>query len=261
MSDAKPVQSLPKLALSSYLDEMLMNMDPYSEVGTQQELALPSDELVNDEGVEDATTAPEDLPKPISEPTPEEPVEEEPAPVEEPVALLAASGPHSDRSAEPINFQDLQEQPQPAAVAYDWQESEFDCLLFSIGGLNLAIPMVLLGTIHPIGPLNSLFGQPKWLMGLMSLKDNESLRLVDTARIVLDARYRAEDSSNYQYAIGIYGTPWALACDRVIGAKKMTQSAIKWRSDRKSRPWLMGTLKEEMCALIDAQALCEFRLK
>ncbi len=42
-----------------------------------------------------------------------------------------------------------------------------------------------------------------------------------------------------------------MVCEEVIGIKTLSAEDVKWRSNRTSRRWLYGTVKEHMCALLD----------
>lgn len=136
-----------------------------------------------------------------------------------------------------------------------WAQNRFDCLLFKVDGLALAVPMILLGTIYKIdSELTPLFGQPDWFLGLLRVHDGRNIRVVDTAQLVMPERYRAEAIDTLVYAIGIHDCDWAMGCHEVVGSITLTPDDVKWRSERTRRPWLAGTVVDHMCALIDLDA-------
>ena len=45
--------------------------------------------------------------------------------------------------------------------------------------------------------------------------------------------------------------PWGLAVDSVNQPITLQPDDVKWRGDRSKRPWLAGTVKDHMCALLD----------
>ena len=55
-----------------------------------------------------------------------------------------------------------------------WASGRFDCLLFSVGGLKLSVPLVLLAvSIHSRwDDLTPIFGMPKWFMGMFKHGDS-----------------------------------------------------------------------------------------
>ena len=128
-------------------------------------------------------------------------------------------------------------------------------LLFSVGGLTLAVPLVELGTIYPINDeITPLFGQIDWFMGLLPVKEG-NLRTVDTPKVVMPERYQEGMQENFQYVISINAMDWGLAVDTVSNAIMLEPEDVRWRSERSKRPWLAGTVIEHMCALVDVSQL------
>ena len=138
----------------------------------------------------------------------------------------------------------------------DWAEEPFECLLFDVAGLTLAVPLVCLGTIYPLADteLTPLFGQPDWFLGILPCQAG-NLKVLDTARWVMPERYREDFREGLQYVISVEGFEWGLAVHQVSRSIRLDPSEIKWRSQRSQRPWLAGTVIEHMCALLDVSAL------
>ncbi len=138
-----------------------------------------------------------------------------------------------------------------------WAQDAFECLLFKVGGLSLAVPLVELGIIHPIAEeITPIFGQIDWFMGLLSVKGG-NLKTVDSAKIVMPERYSVAMRENYEYVISINGVDWGLAVDSVSSAITLQPEDVKWRTERGLRPWLAGTVVEHMCALVDISQLAK----
>ncbi len=133
-----------------------------------------------------------------------------------------------------------------------WAQQRFDCLVFVVDGLKLAVPLILLGNIHPLDrDLTPLFDQPEWFLGLLPVQKGRNLRVVDTARLVMPERYRPESVNELAFGVGVYGSDWAFGCHQIEGSISLEPDAVKWRSTRTSRPWLAGTIIDRMCALVD----------
>ncbi len=186
---------------------------------------------------------------PVTIPTPTPPV-----PAEEPVVLepdLAALGKLKEAArAKSIITTEWLENGRPS-----WAQQQFECLLFSVGGLTLAVPLVELGTIYPVNDeLTPIFGQADWFMGLLSVKDS-NIRTVNTAKVVMPERYSDTMKEQIRYVISINGVDWGLAVDSVSTAITLEPEAVRWRSARSKRPWLAGTVVEHMCALLDVSQL------
>lgn len=141
-----------------------------------------------------------------------------------------------------------------------WAQSEFDVLLFSVSQLTLAVPLISLGKIQKINDeLTPLFGQAKWFMGVLPTEQGR-IRCVDTALFVMPEKYRPEFRDNYRFIITIDGFPWGLAVDEVKQPIQLQPEAVNWRGKRSQRPWLAGTIRERMCALVDIPKLGELLL-
>jgi len=139
-----------------------------------------------------------------------------------------------------------------------WAAEPFECLLFDVAGLTLAVPLVCLGSIYPLAghDLTPLFGQPNWFLGILpSLAGN--LKVLDTARWIMPDRYRDDFRQGLQYVISVQGYEWGLAVHQVSRSLRLDPNEIKWRSHRGQRPWLAGTVIEHMCALLDVSELAE----
>ena len=137
----------------------------------------------------------------------------------------------------------------------DWSERRFECLLFSVAGLKLAVPLISLGAIYKIEKdFTPLVGRASWFMGLYHHLER-NVRVVDTAQWVMPERCTQQVRSNYKFIIRLGSSDWGMACDAVHQSIQLYPDQVKWRSERTKRVWLYGTVIEHMCALIDADAL------
>ncbi|WP_020209494.1 chemotaxis protein CheW [Gilvimarinus chinensis] len=132
-----------------------------------------------------------------------------------------------------------------------WAQDVFEVLLFKVCGLTLAVPLITLGQITPLtDELTPLFGQADWFMGLQPTPSGK-VRTVNTAKFVMPERYDSVFEQTAKYVISINGVPWGLAVDTVEQPIRLSPEDVKWRTERSQRPWLAGTVKEHMCALLD----------
>ena len=138
-----------------------------------------------------------------------------------------------------------------------WAEGEFDVLLFDVSGLSLAVPLVALGHIVPLDKkLTYLQGQSDWFMGILPASVGD-IRTVNTALFVMPERYKASFLASAKYVVTIDGLPWGLAVDDVHQPIRLGPDDVKWRTERSKRPWLAGTVKSHMCALIDIPQMAQ----
>ncbi|WP_313243243.1 CheW domain-containing protein [Stutzerimonas nitrititolerans] len=246
MSRTVLTETRSQQALQSYLDALLqdaaielavdsVSQDEFQAAVLEEQLrdtravVIPQAELVQPAVVESATVVP--MPVPVR--------------VEPVVELEVAPEPAGPRV--PL------EQGQP-----EWGEAPFECLLFDVAGLTLAVPLVSLGSIYSLAgeELTPLFGQPDWFLGILPCQAG-NLKVLDTARWVMGDRYRDDFREGLQYVISVQGYEWGLAVHQVSRSIRLDPREVKWRSQRSQRPWLAGTVIDHMCALLDVSALAE----
>lgn len=261
MSRTVATATRPQQALQSYLDALLQ------EAAVELEQSVNLDEFeaaVLEEQVRDARQTPQPAPvlerpvllaeaRPLVLPTvelPPAPVVVAEAPVAPPVVATVAELQAPAKAAEPAKI-DYEGRPS-------WAAEPFECLLFDVAGLTLAVPLVCLGSIYPLAnaELTPLFGQPDWFLGILPSQAG-NLKVLDTARWVMPERYRDDFRDGLQYVISVEGYEWGLAVHQVSRSIRLQPDEIKWRSQRSQRPWLAGTVIEHMCALLDVSALAE----
>jgi len=270
--------SRPQLALQSYLDSLLQDVTeqltpPVEAVAEEIAAEAVLDEFqaaVLEEQARDAQkTAP--VVAPVA-PAAKAPVAvvEAPEPVLAPVSTLAPllqtlNAPVIEAPqarVPPVVEVHLPPSNTPPPVETDgrpsWAAEPFECLLFDVAGLTLAVPLVCLGSIYSLAghELTPLFGQPEWFLGILPSQAG-NLKVLDTARWVMPDRYRDDFKQGLQYVISVQGYEWGLAVHQVSRSLRLDPNEIKWRSHRGQRPWLAGTVIEHMCALLDVASLAE----
>lgn len=143
-----------------------------------------------------------------------------------------------------------------------WAQGRFECLLFNVAGLRLAVPLVSLGSIHKIDrKFNALPGQYDWFIGILRTTGSGNIKVLDTALCVMPERYEPTSRETLEYVISIHGYAWGLACHHVEQSITLEPEQVKWRSQRGKRPWLAGTVLEHMCSLIDTDGFQGIILK
>lgn len=184
----------------------------------------------------------------LHKPEPKTEVKETPREPEEVVTPTAAATPQPVATPEP------EPEPQPQGRP-DWAEHAFECLIFKVAGLQLAVPLVLLGAIHRMeSELHEIPGRPPWFMGMLP-SNERNLRVVDTAEWVMAGRVPQGAREGYKFVIRLDQSDWGLACDEVAQSFRLSPDDVKWRSERSRRPWLAGTVVGHMCALLDVSAM------
>lgn len=138
-----------------------------------------------------------------------------------------------------------------------WAQGHFDVLLLRVSGLTLAVPLMCLGQIYPLDEdLTSIFGQIEWFMGLQ-VTPLGKIRTVNTALFVMPERYNPAFLETAKYVVTMDGVGWGLAVDEVQQPIRLNPEDVTWRGQRSQRPWLAGTVKSAMCALLDIPQLSQ----
>ncbi|MFJ4457946.1 CheW domain-containing protein [Pseudomonas sp. NPDC089392] len=286
MTQTRQTSTRPQLALQSYLDGLLQEATEAEELFEPPAAADEFANAVREEQARDARQAAKPAPaqapasaapRPFAEP--KLAVLPSVMPVEAPVVTVVEQQVVAEASI-PVLVEQPVEQPvvEPAVPLVDvhlpapsqalppatddgrpaWAAEPFECLLFDVAGLTLAVPLVCLGSIYNLAgqELTPLFGQPDWFLGILTCQAG-NLKVLDTARWVMPDRYRDDFRQGLQYVISVQGYEWGLAVHQVSRSLRLDPSEIKWRSQRGQRPWLAGTVIEHMCALLDVAALAE----
>ncbi len=147
------------------------------------------------------------------------------------------------------------EQPVQQEIISDTDEP-FECILFKVAGfLTLAVPMVgLNGIVQWDGEITPIPGHAGWFLGLVSYRGHQ-VKVIDIAKFVIPenhkSRHAVDGEREFKHLLLIDDGKFGLACDDLGQVLKLTSDKVRWRKDRNSRPWLAGTLIEQMSALID----------
>ncbi len=172
---------------------------------------------------------------------------------------LPGLAPPSLRAAQEAEIKSVDRSDPLEVVVPEWAQKRFPCLIFAVAGLRLAVPLIKLTGVVPLAESLTTFpGEAPWLLGLTRYR-GQSVRVVDTAEIVLPEDRRlarvksAEPAPGFLVVIG--KGRWGLACDAVSETLPLETDDVKWRSERGKRLWLAGTVRDKLCALLDVDAL------
>lgn len=132
----------------------------------------------------------------------------------------------------------------------------FQALFFTMAGLRLAIPLDRLdGIVKWIAP-TPIPKMPAWHLGLVKYQ-GVTVNVVNAARFIIPpARLHDMACSDYQYILLIGGKRWGLGCDSITNVVTLAPEQVKWHNSASGpRPWLAGTVIEQVCALINMEGL------
>jgi purine-binding chemotaxis protein CheW len=135
--------------------------------------------------------------------------------------------------------------------------NQFQTLIFDVGKLPLAVPLIKLGGIHAYSEedITPMFGTPDWFKGLLP-SEHGNIMLVDTAKFIMPEKYdEIEQDLDYKYAILLDDTRWALSCSSVREAKTLSIDDIRWAQQGSKKEWFAGMVVQFMCALLEVDSL------
>ncbi len=140
--------------------------------------------------------------------------------------------------------------------APSWAVPDFQALLFTVAGLKLAVPLIELNGIIEWGDeyITELPGHKSWYLGIIQ-NQGKSVPVIDTLQQVVPQNRWPENYLNerkFKHIILIDNARWGLACETVLEVVTLKTDSVKWRSSRTKRRWLLGTVIEHMCALLDS---------
>ena len=150
----------------------------------------------------------------------------------------------------------------PLSIMPDWSQHEFQALFFKVDKLILATPLTdLLRTIKIDGSPTPIPGQPSWFMGLLDTHD-QRVGVLDTGQLIFGknkGQQRDLEIQPFESILITHDGKWGLACDEILSIGKLEPEKVRWRTLRKKRPWLVGTVIEELTAVIDINQLVPHR--
>jgi len=143
----------------------------------------------------------------------------------------------------------------------DWATTRFQALLFDVAGLTLAVPLIKLkGVVPNEAGLTPMPGHSPLFLGIVPYQGIRA-KVVDTARFILpqdrSVQLNADTAERSAHLVMIDEGRWALACDSIGEVIDLETKDVKWRGANGKRAWLAGTVIEQMCALLDIDALTD----
>ena len=150
----------------------------------------------------------------------------------------------------------------PLSVMPDWAQHEFQALFFKVEHLILAAPLTDLSrTIKIDRKPGKIPGQPSWFLGLLDENDSR-IGVLDTGQLIfgkLRGSQRDLEANPFKSILITQDKRWGLACDEILSIGKLKPDKVRWRTSRQKKPWLIGTVIEELTAIIDLQELVPHR--
>ncbi len=146
----------------------------------------------------------------------------------------------------------------PLSVMPYWTQHEFQALFFKVDKLIMAAPLIeLLRAIKIETTPTKIPEQPSWFLGLLDEKDHR-IGVLDTGQLIFGktiGQQRDLEKQPFKSILITLDGKWGLACDEILSIGKLKPDKVRWRTLRRKRPWLIGTVIEELTAVIDVNQL------
>jgi len=152
--------------------------------------------------------------------------------------------------------ENVEEKPRP--VIPHWAKERFQCLLFDINGLHLAVPLSELNSIagKQEAATTHLLGQPEWHRGILEHRGHK-VGVVDVARLVMPGKLAPvkEQTVTPNHVLILGDSKWGLMCDKLLSPITVEPSDIHWSCRHENRAWMAGTLPDQLCIILDLDVL------
>ncbi len=205
----------------------------------------------------------DEIPEPVHETKSDIPAETLRLPTETPSQQVIAA-PTPERRIAPVQrtVNIVPTEPparlQALALMPDWTQHEFQALFFKLEHLILATPLTELSRAIKVGNKpGKIPGQPSWFIGLLDEHDSR-IGVLDTGQLVFGKKRggaRDLESNPFKSILITRDKRWGLACDEILSIGRLIPEKVRWRTSRQKKPWLIGTVIDELTAIIDLQEL------
>lgn len=145
----------------------------------------------------------------------------------------------------------LQQKSEPSIQPANYSDYNFplQCLMFSVAGNQLSIPLINMGSVLAWdGRLTMLPGSPDWFLGILQHRDL-NVRVADTAKIIQIDK-NTEQLPGAQHILVFGDDNWAITCDNLGDVIKLNEDEVKW-TKQGSRSLSLGTIKDSLAILLD----------
>ena len=143
-----------------------------------------------------------------------------------------------------------------------WAEQAFQTLFIDIDGMDIAIPMSAMSGIRKYPEsLGQIPDAPSWVDGTFE-SHGTNIQVVNARRLFLSSNNReidAEEETNKpEFIVQIGDGRWGLACHSADRAVMLEPDQVRWSGSERRRLWLLGMIKEHLCALIDGEEFINY---
>ena len=224
-------------AIGTYLDDLLQSSTedklPVNELASKSE--APVDRLLDDL-LQAGTEA-------IEDETPE--IVEVVETVEESIPQFVEQKAEVETLAE--NSESAQQQAETAQACIATLEFPCQCMMFTVGKLKLAIPLMALKGVHVSDEkLTRLPGSDDLVEGILSYREAQ-VKVIDSHRLFHQSN--SLDSQGDRFYLVLESCEWALTCDQVSDIETINEGDLQ--SNASSQKIIYGNIRESLTGLLN----------
>lgn len=144
----------------------------------------------------------------------------------------------------------------------EWARESFQTLFVDIDGMSIALPMTAMSGIKTYpDQLNQIPNSVSWIDGSFQSR-GKNIQVVNTRKLFLLSSNREidpkEEVKKPEFIVQIGDGRWGLACHSADHAVMLEPDQVRWSGAERRRPWLLGMVKEHLCALLDGDELIKY---
>ena len=178
--------------------------------------------------------------------------------------VVTENKPSQDNQSENKSVSKQQRPFSPLTVMPEWTQNEFQALFFKLDHLVLATPLTELSrTIKFNADVTRIPQQPHWFMGLIE-DQGDKISVLNTRQLVFGktcVENRESPENQFNSVLITQDGSWGLVCDEILSISKLQPENVRWRTRRNKRPWLIGTVIDDLAAIVDLNQLVTHKKK
>lgn len=144
----------------------------------------------------------------------------------------------------------------------EWAEKAFQTLFIDIDGMDIAVPMEAMSGIRKYpDQLTQIPNSASWIEGTFK-SHGQNIQVVNARKLFLLSSNRKIDTEEElkkpEFIVQMGDGRWGLACHSADRAVMLEPDQIRWSGAERRRPWLLGMIKEHLCALLDGDEFIKY---
>ncbi len=146
---------------------------------------------------------------------------------------------------------------QDDRAAPDWAQEPFQCLIFRVGSITLATPLLALDNIVKWEQeLTPMPFQPEWHLGVLQNRDDKVV-VVDLAKLLMLEQQEEGTAVTQEgsHILIIGDHHFGLPCDSLAKPVFLSKEDVRWSIRHEDRPWMAGTITDKLTILLDIDEL------